>query len=277
MTATRSSLRLRKGRRRLVAPLAIALSLSLASSFAPRLAAAEGRWDAPASEPSKAALDEAHARYVAGNRAVEQGRWADALVDFEKAYALSGVPAALFNVATTLRALGRHREARDAFALLLSRHGPKLDPAVKKDAERMRAEAAARVGTLVLEELPSRTPELHVYVDGAPAADGGARPLSIEVDPGKHALRVEEPSAQTFTWEGTFADGERKSVRVQLASRANVSALPPAPKTESGSLWSSPYFWTAVGVVVVGGAVVGGYYWHKERQVEPQSGLVVKL
>lgn len=240
----------------------------------------DARWTAPPGEPSKAALDEAHARYIAGNRAVEQGRWADALVDFEKAYALSGVPSALFNVATTLRALGRHRDARDAFALLLRRHGAKLDASVRKDAETLRAEEAARVSTVVLEDLPTKSPQLRVFVDGAAAPDDGGRPLALELDSGRHALRVEEPSSQTFTWEGTCSDGERKSIQVRLVSRATVSALPAAPKADPGSsssLWSSPIFWTAVGVVVVGGAVTGGYFWHKGRQVEPQSGLVVKL
>ncbi len=241
--------------------------------------AADARWTPPAAEPSKAALDEAHARYIAGNRAVEQGRWADALVDFEKAYALSGVPSALFNVATTLRALGRHRDARDAFALLLRRHGAKLDAAVRKDAETMRAEEAARVAVLVLDELPDKAPQLRVVVDGAEAPDDGARPLAIEVDPGRHALRVEEPRSQTFTWEGTCADAERRSITVRLASRATLAALPDAPKAEGASsgIWTSPIFWTVVGVVVVGGAVTGGYYWHRGRQVEPQAGFVVKL
>lgn len=242
--------------------------------------AGDARWTPPASEPSKAALDEAHARYIAGNRAVEQGRWADALVDFEKAYALSGVPSALFNVATTLRALGRHRDACDAFALLLRRHGAKLDAAVRKDGETLRAEEAARVSVVVLDDLPGKSPGLHVFVDGAATPDDGSRPLAIELDAGRHALRVEEPSSQTFTWEGALADGERKSIQVRLVLRATVSALRDVLKADAGtssSLWTSPVFWTAVGVVVVGGAVTGGYLWHRGRQVEPQSGLVVKL
>jgi hypothetical protein len=253
----------------------------LAAMLSAAVVHADGaRWTAPAAEPSKAALDEAHARYIAGNRAVEQGRWADALVDFEKAYALSGVPSALFNVATTLRALGRHRDARDAFALLLRRHGAKLDAAVRKDAETLRAEEAARVSTVVLEELPAKSAQLHVLVDGGTVPDDGSRPLAIELDSGRHALRVEEPSSQTFTWEGPLADGERRSIQVRLVSRATVSALPDAPRNGAGassSIWTSPIFWTAVGVVVVGGAATGGYFWHKGRQVEPQSGLVVKL
>jgi menaquinone-dependent protoporphyrinogen IX oxidase len=256
-------------------------AMLVAAMLSSGLVHADGpRWAAPAGEPSKAALDEAHARYIAGNRAVEQGRWADAPVDFEKAYALSGVPSALFNVATTLRALGRHREARDAFALLLRRHGAKLDAPVRKDAETLRTEEAARVAVVVLDDLPAKAPQLRVYVDGVASPDDGSRPLAIEIDSGRHALRVEEPSSQTFAWEGTFTDGERKPIQVRLVSRATVSALPDGPKggaSSSSSLWSSPIFWTAVGVVVVGGAATGGYFWHKGRQVEPQSGLVVKL
>jgi len=235
-------------------------------------------WAAPAGEPSSSAVQEAKALYVAGNRAVEQGRWSDALVDFEKSYALSGVPAALFNVATALRALGRHVESRDAFAQLLERH-KKLDPDVKQQAEKMYAEEKARVASLVVADLPSKSADLKISLDGKTQNDPGERPLAFEVDAGKHALRVEESQSKPFTWEGTFGDGEKKQVAVKLVPEDKpVPAPAPAPKPEepkSGSVWSSPIFWTVVGVVVVG-AATGAYFYDRSKQLEPGSGTVVK-
>lgn len=251
--------------------VAVALcGLILASSTT--AIAAPHTWPSPKGEPSETAVEEAKALYVAGNRAVAQGRWSDALVDFERSYALSGVPAALFNVATTLRALGRHVEARDAFTQLLDKH-PKLDPEVRADAEKMLAEEKARIASLVIADLPSKKDELKVFVDGKAKPDEGDRPLAIEVDPGKHTLRVEEPKSKPFLWEGTLKDGEKKTVRVQL-----VPAPVQAPaKPESSSVFSSPVFWTVVGVVVVGGAVAGGYLYHESKQLDPSSPNVVKL
>jgi hypothetical protein len=256
---------------RRVASLALASVVFLSSTIA---LAEPHTWASPASDPSQAAIDEAKALYVAGNRAVEQGRWADALEDFERSYALSGVPAALFNVATTLRALGRHVEARDAFTQLLAKH-PKLDADVKKQAEQMLAEEKARVASMVIADLPSTQPSLKIQVDGKVQKDDGARPLPVDVDAGHHTLRVEDPKSKPFTWDGQFVDGEKKTVTVKLAP---LDKTPPPPtETSSGSLFSSPWFWGAVGVVVVGGAVAGGYYYHQSRQLEPATGTVVKL
>src|SRR5262249_33702379 len=129
----------------------VALSALLTASTA---VAAPHRIPGPTSKPSDASIEEARARFSAGNRAVDAGRWADALADFERAYALSGVPAALFNAATTLRALGRHVEARDAFDQLLDAH-PDLDPTERDRARAMRSEEQARVATLSLVGLPA--------------------------------------------------------------------------------------------------------------------------
>lgn len=223
-------------------------------------------WRSPTSDPSTAAVQEAKALYIAGNRAVEQGRWSDALVDFERAYALSGVPAALFNVATTLRALGRHVESRDAFVQLLAKH-PALDAEIKSQAEKILAEEKARIGTLTLDGVPSKA---RIYVDGHETTD-----TTIDVDPGKHSLRVEDPKFKPFTRDFTVADGDKKSVTVKMLP-ADVAKPPPASEKPSGGVLSSPWFWGAVGVVVVGGAT-GAYFYDRSKQLGPDSAITVKL
>ena len=45
----------------------------------------------------------------------------------------------------------------------------------------------------------------------------------------------------------------------------------------SGSILSSPWFWGAVGVVVIGGAATGAYFYDKSKQLGPESGVTVKL
>ncbi len=263
--------RARRGVTIALAASAIVTSIATAQTAS---AADAHHWPSPSSTPTASALAEAQALYIAGNRAVDEGRWSDALSSFERSYALSGVAAALYNVATTLRAIGRHVESRDAFVQLLDKH-PKLDPDVRAQAEKMLAEEKERIASLIISGLPSKKDDLRITLDGQEAKDDGSRPFTAEVDPGHHALRVEEPKSKPFTWEGKLATGEKKGVTVSL-----VPLPPPPPKDApqpSSSVLSSPIFWTVVGVVVVGGAVVGGYLYHESKQLDPGSPNTVKL
>jgi hypothetical protein len=258
----------RLGRAAIVAWL---LAVSTASAAPKRVAA-------PAVDPSPASIEEARARYSVGNRAVEAGRWADALIEFERAYALSGVPSALFNVATTLRALGRHVEARDAFDQLLTSH-PKQDPADRKRALALRQEEQGRIATLQLDNLEAGH-DVSVWVDGHPAPDDGARPLVLEVDPGRHALRIERPRYRIFTWKGDLGDGDKRAVRVELEVEPLAVVVPPIkPPPAPGGVLRSPVFWTIVGVVVVG-AGAAGTWWGvsgRDQRLAPGSPNVVHL
>src|SRR5688500_44950 len=166
--------------RRVTAFVAAAVLLAVA---APQPAAAQR-------EPTDAELAEARALFRTGLEEVEQSRWADALRSFERSYALAPVGATLFNLGTTLRALGRHREARDAFDRLLEGHQSDLPADLRTRAVNMRAESAARVAVLSLVDLPAE-PRAEVTLDGAARPDDGERPLPLETDPGEHALVVE--------------------------------------------------------------------------------------
>lgn len=213
-------------------------------------------------------VQEARARFVAGQAAVESGRWADAVEDFRRAYELSRVPAALYNVGFALRALGRHREARDVFTELLVRHGD-MEASLREEAERYRDEAAARVVALVLIGLdPDAAHEIRF--DGERVIDEGQRPVSIEGDPGTHALTVRRDGFEPFVWEGALRDGERRRIPVELT--------PSETAVESGSVFSSAAFWLVLGaVVLVGGGVAAAILIQDARQLDPQSDRVVEL
>lgn len=253
-----------------------AAALAAIVALAPALAAAEPhRWPGPKGEPPQSSIDEARARYSAGNRAVEAGRWADALGDFERSYALSGVSAALFNLATTLRALGRHVEARDAFDQLLKDH-PGADPSQREKARALRDEEQGRIATLTLEDLPPKA-EVTVSIDGRRIADDGSRPLVVELDPTRHELRVERAKHRPMQWRGPFGDGDKRTITVKLEPEPEAPAPVPA---KGGGVLRSPIFWTIVGVAVVGGAATGLYFGLKGgggAQLDPGSPNVVHL
>ena len=221
----------------------------------------------PRGEPSQAALQEARALFLSGSSAVEAGRWADALQNFERSYQLSGVAAALYNVATALRSLGRHRDARDAFLQLLSAHG-ELDPNMRREAEARRAEEAARVAVLSLAGLPTGG-ELQVRFDNVAVSDSGERPLEVEADAGQHALRVDLPRHRPWLWEGRLRDGQYTSITVRLE-------LAPV-EVETQSIFESPVFWIIAGAVVLAGSAVATYFIWDAAQLEPGSPNVVDL
>ncbi len=236
---------------RIVAALIV---VALAASSLPASAHAQGR------DVDDAERDEARALFVAGSAAVDGGRWADAVASFERAYALTDAPSALYNLAIALRALGRHREARDAFARLLERHT--IDEDLRATATQMRHGEAARVAVLELVGLDEDAPHAVRFdgrdVAGADEARRARRPIVIETDAGAHTLVAERDGFQPFVWEGTLDDGQRRSVRAvfQQLGRGDDTALHVVLVA------------AAVAAVVVGGAVLG-WYVHEEAQVRP--------
>jgi hypothetical protein len=119
---------------------------------------------------------------------------------------------------------------------------------------------------LTLEGVP---PKSRIFVDGHETTD-----TTIDIDPGKHTLRVDDSKSKPFTWEGSFADGEKKSVTVKMLPADVPKGT--TPEKSSGGVLSSPWFWGAVGVVVIGGAA-GAYFYDRSKQLGPDSGVTVKL
>jgi tetratricopeptide (TPR) repeat protein len=219
----------------------------------------------PTDTPSESEVAEARGLYQAGNAAADAGRFADALSQYTRAFSLSGNPAALYNAARTLRSLGRHVEARHAFDQLLT-GVPGLSDTTRSEATQLRDEEAARIASLALDDLPAASPQLVLHIDGVFRPDGGARPFSLELDPGEHGLVVELAGFTPFTWQGTLADGARERVSVQLA------ALP-----QGRSIVEEPLFWIIVGVVAIAAGILAGYFIWDAEQLRPNSGTVIRL
>jgi len=85
----------------------------------------------------------------------------------------------------------------------------------------------------------SAVPGSQVVVDGKPA---GAVPAEVVVGPGSHKVVVRQEGYEESEVSVVTAAGDNKSVQVDLAKKAALT-----------SKW---WFWTGVGVIVVGGAVL---------------------
>ena len=206
--------------------------------------------------PTQLEVDEARSLFIDGSGDVEGFRWADAIPKFERSYALSCAPSALYNLAMALRALGRHRDARDAFDRLLGEH-PDFGGEPRELAIRYRREEAARVAVLLLAGIdPDTRPELHF--DGRDVPDDGSRPLRIETDSGTHSLVATIPSHQPFLWEGRLGDGQTETVEVRFT-----------PIAQGGGVDLLPILLGVGAAVIAAAAIAIGVVLWEDAQVQP--------
>lgn len=204
------------------------------------------------------------AEFVAGLQEVEDERWADAVDQFRRSYSLSGSPVALYNMGLALRALSRHVEARNAFCTIAL--DPTLDDAIASEAGRMAATEARRIALLVVTD--HDVPEgLFVSIDGERREIDAhpSTPITLELDADRaHDLLVSAPGYESRALTLTLTDGERRETELALARAGD-------------DLWTSPWLWTGVGVVVVAGIVIGSVVGYDDAQLTPDHPAVVRF
>ena len=272
--------------------LACLLSVALAASTtsaaeaqrrrgrAPRREAPPAQTEPPPAPPAEEGgarqltdADRAQARalFQAGAAAVDAGRWSDAVASFRSAYELTGAPSALFNTGFALRALGRYREARDAFVELATLGN--VSDAMRTQGEELLAEVRMRIARVRLGGLEEET-RYGVRLDGAGVEDGGSRPLVLEADPGTHAVDVTLAGFEPFTWSGELGDGALLDVPVTLV------AIPIAGPGGGGggSIAEEAWFWLLIGgVVAVGAGLVTYFVLDDQAQLRGESPMVIRL
>lgn len=219
-------------------PALSAAMLAAALVAAPVTARAEGR-------------DEQAAR-VAFDRGValgDQGRWAEALEAFEQADRLAPSPGVTFNLAATLRALGRYVEARRLLERALRDDAPlaaRVKPALRADMARLLDEVRPKVGHVTVELDP---PDADLSVDGTPTQLPTDR--TLDLDPGKHVLIARAAGHDTVSSTLSVSPG---NTRVTLRAPRSVAVARPVV-VEPPSLLRSAWLWGAIGVALAGGAL----------------------
>lgn len=214
----------------------------------------------PPAAPSDADVAQARNRFVRGMELAQAERWDAALDEFTRSYELSGSPVALFNMASTLRSLGRFLDARAAFDRLLA--DPGLDSETRRAAEDLRVEVSSQVASVRVDGVPDGLAT--VVADGDEREPTRARPIAVELDPGARALTIRLPSYTPWSWEGTLAPGAQ--VRVD-------ASLTPEP---TGGVDALPWVLAGVGAAVVG-VVLGLVIADLEAQLDPRTSLVITL
>ncbi len=176
-----------------------------------------------AAPPPAAADDKAEAgrHFKLGVGLYGEGKFDEALVEFERAYELAPHPSVLYNIAVTYRELSRYNEAILYFERFL-REGEK---AVKKklitQAKKELAELRARVGDVVVAVEPDG---VIVSVDGR---EVGTTPLSgpVILGPGQHKFELRAPWGAVEPHNVTVTAGDSATLTAQLVQPPD----PPPP------------------------------------------------
>ncbi|MBO6934769.1 MAG: hypothetical protein JJ863_07335 [Deltaproteobacteria bacterium] len=167
---------------------------------------------AQADECERAHLLESSAReHLAGGDA------ARATMLLQRALLACPTPSLRFNLALSLRAAGRSREA---IPHLLELQRGEHDPEQEQPIASLLQDVRAQLGTVVLRLRPNRAGAL-VFVDGLPDGETDANgSLTLQLDPGRHQLR-----AQADGLEGSSSVDVESGTRQRLVLALNETSL----------------------------------------------------
>lgn len=171
--------------------LAIALSLTVPSIAAAQTSSADARM-----------------HFEAGVAASNQGRWQDALREFEQARAIQATAPVLYNLGLAQRAVGRMRDARATFRALIEQHGARLANDRRAEIQGYITEADGAVGRIELTVSPANAT---VAIDGVATSE-----RAVEVDPGRHEIVVSAPGHQQSRREVDLRRGSSATMDVRL-------------------------------------------------------------
>jgi hypothetical protein len=212
-------------------------ALALASSALPAHAAPPVPPPSPAAAPAGADREEARLRFDRGLTLYEGGDFRGALVEFERAYELTGHPLVLFNLALVQAKLGLSAEAVSA----LERLEPRAAELGRERAERARrtyAEQLLNVGTL---ELTMNVPNAVVQVDSVDVAREAVGVLRVTA--GQHLVSLWAAGYEPRHVAVTVAGRATKTLSIELvplalpvAQLGIKSPLPDVEVREQGQL-----------------------------------------
>jgi hypothetical protein len=189
----------------------------------------------------------ARALFDEGVALSDEGKWADALLAFQKSDDLVPSPSARYNIGSTLRALGRYVEARDVLAKIAedaaARKQP-IKPALKKEIEKLLGEVKKKIVTVSLKVTPV---DADLQMDGNAVkrlADG-----RLEADPGRHVFVIGAAGFETTTVTQTL---DANSAELVLTAPKIVPKV-----VQETPIYARAWFIATGSVLVAGAATVG--------------------
>lgn len=218
----------------------------------------------PAPSWARTRRQRAQAMLREGNALHDRGDYPGALERYRTARRLYPSYRLDLNIGLTLKAMGRSIQAAEQLERFLHRAGKIADASVVEAAREKLGELRRELSSVIV---------ICPVSGGTVALDGavvGQTPLDhrIYLKPGGYRISVKSPAHPFFSRVLFLRAGDHRRLEVPwyhevgVGSRVNLRGpLPPPPgkPRDSGStpIYRRWWFWTALGVVVVGG-VVGG-------------------
>ncbi|HEY3450735.1 MAG TPA: tetratricopeptide repeat protein [Myxococcales bacterium] len=236
-------------------------------------------WAAPleaAKAPSKKDVAAAKAAFGKGKKDFEAGRFKEAIDKYEKAYALTSMPAILFNIGQCHKKLGNWEKAVDYFQRFLA-EAPRPIPN-EALAQQLLDESKAKIAEAAKKARPAEGPG-GTKAATATAAAASAEPARIEspkpADSSATASRpAPDPTARPLITTASTPPPETAKPGVVPADAVAAAApVEEVRQDEEGGIASKWWFWTLVGAVVVGGGVTAGVLATQQPQPLAQTSL----
>lgn len=191
-----------------------------------------GRLDvAHAQQDDKAARAEASKHFKLGVRLYAESKYDEALIEFERAYALSPHPSVLYNIAASHRELSHYAESIQFFEQFLAEGKGKVKDDLLARAREELEEVRSRVGSVDLKIQPDG---VEVSIDGR---ELGTTPLDkpVVLGPGRHTFTLRAPSGKVETRRITLASGDMLPLEVDMrgadTGTTAVDGVPPVNGT----------------------------------------------
>lgn len=228
------------------AAIVFALALGVSAPFAREAIAAE--------PPSKAQVEEAQQHFFKGVELYNDADFANALVEFKRAYDLAPDFHVLFNVGQACYQAQSYACALQAFQKYLADGGTQVPAKRRADVEKDIKKLAGRVSKL---EVTVSVPGAAVTVDDEKVGDA---PISdpVMVSQGKRKITATKPGYEPVTQTVELAGGDTQ--KIELVLKEIPKAPPPLPPPPPPAARKSPLPWIGVGVtgaLVVGATITG--------------------
>lgn len=166
-------------------------------------------WSAPARAADTA---EANRHFQEGVELYGEGKFEEALVEFERAYEIAPHPLVLYNLAGTNRELSHYDAAIQYYERFLAEGEGKVSPELLERGKSELAALRSRVGTIAV--TVDRSGAV-ISVDGHKAGEAPLqRPLVL--GPGRHTIEIGMPGGRVETRVVALASGDQAKVDVTL-------------------------------------------------------------
>jgi hypothetical protein len=193
--------------------------------------------------------EEASTRFKRGLQLFDEGDYALAVVEFERAYQLAPNYRALYNIGLVNVQLARYADATRTFEQYLHDGGAEITPSRRAEIAKALAELKLRTATV---DISTNPPGAEVSLDGKPL-DAGSFHGPTLIDAGEHTFRATASGFQPGFRTVTLAGGDTASVRMQLVALSPVRSE--SPREHGRSVFVPGFIATGA---FAGGAIVSG-------------------